>query len=264
MKKTSRILLLPFFIFSLLVVALLLIRNFTVNINSSNESTPLSDNSITYECKRNTRIASNLPKYDRALSLIAERMEMWNNSISDNAFFPSSLVNCIKIEESETLDNFGAEGLFIFDENLVEPNVYTIYVDWRYGGYDDLTTAMLLVHEVTHVQQYIDELNNEKRMTCIEQEAQAFYSQISLRTQLNQDELNSIESRIGNEKYTNPQLQILDTLLQVRDNYIIEEGKKGTLFGCMNTDGPCDNRTLQDAILEYLIDSRIYDEQCKL
>jgi hypothetical protein len=168
-------------------------------------------------CTRTTRLP-NAPQYDRALSLLAQRIANSNTySYDQNKFtyFPPQLTNCIKVNESDVTDTEGAEGYFTFNSKEIKPNYYPITADKNYSLTDDVLTALLLSHEMTHVQQYIDQLHGKPSLSCYDKEVEAFKAQLAFYTTLNTEENSSVLDRIQNEKNLNPQLQMLNTMFEL-------------------------------------------------
>lgn len=104
-------------------------------------------------CTRSIRL-DNKPAYDRALSLIEERYEAWEKSGEGWRswyFFPSQLVNCVKIEEENVREKTGGEGSFTFNSTKTKENYFPIVVDTDYSQMDESVNSLLLIHEITHV-----------------------------------------------------------------------------------------------------------------
>lgn len=162
------------------------------------------DNS--YGCNRKYRL-DNLPQYDRALSLINQRVIEYDNDA--NILKNKKLITpCIAIIQSNTKITDKAEGYFIFGGKNVRNNYYPIYVDESYSNTDDLLNALLIYHEITHVIQFIDEQNDVRELSCIDKEIEAFKAQIEFLHTLNTEEITTLDARIlSNGKH--PQLQFL-------------------------------------------------------
>ena len=102
----------------------------------------------------------NKPQYDRALSLIQQRIqesiELDKGTDGDTAFtnFPPDLVNCIFIKEEDIDDKSGIEGYFALDNNEIKNNYFPITVDKDYKEADDIVTALLIAHEMAHIKRY--------------------------------------------------------------------------------------------------------------
>jgi len=129
------------------------------------------------------------PEFERALSLIIQRLNQSNNSgFLDENF--QKIKNCLNISYSSEVEKYQAEGLFYFDENSTNEKL-DILVSNRYQNNDDILTAALLTHEITHAYVFASDLN----LTCYENEAEAFYNQLLFITALNKAERDSITSR---------------------------------------------------------------------
>jgi hypothetical protein len=116
---------------------------------------------------------------------------------------------------SDVANTEGAEGYFTFNSKDIKPNYYPIAVDKNYFLTDDVLTALLLSHEMTHVQQYIDQLNSKPSLSCYDKEVEAFSAQLAFYTTLNTEENSSVLDRIQHEKNLNPQLQLLSTMFEL-------------------------------------------------
>jgi hypothetical protein len=84
-----------------------------------------------------------------------------------------------------------------------------ILISPDYKTYDDLTISTILIHELTHVGQYINETANKTKSDCFGSEAEAFTSQAIFLSQLNKEEVRSIYSRIRENVNANPAFAIL-------------------------------------------------------
>jgi hypothetical protein len=175
-------------------------------------------------CTRTARLP-NEPQYDRALSIIHQRVkediEWWEiygdkNSSDKKGFrvFPAQLTNCIKVIEKDISDT-GAEGYFTFDSKSIKPNYFPMIIDKSYFFMDDIVIALLLTHEMTHVQQYIDSINGKSKLSCVDKEVEAFMAQLDFYVILNMGEESSIYNRIHGEEDLSPQLAIIDTMTTI-------------------------------------------------
>lgn len=216
----------------------------------------------TISCTRTTRL-ENKPAYDRALSLIQERVvQQYTGQKFD--YFPSELTNCIKIEEQKSENMSGLEGYFIFNDEKIKDNYYPIVVSSSYIFVDDITTALLLSHEITHVQQYIDSLNKKNELSCVEKEVNAFMSQMGLYLELNSEENSSVYYRLKNDNHLHPQIKMIDNMIQA--------GKKGNCFSKSNTKDQnyfsnvleCQDKYMRQGLREIISKDEDYKKQCNL
>jgi len=212
----------------------------------------------------------NLPEFDRVLSLIKQREEEFANSpyskipgrvapVKDNIF------NCISIQYDSVRKDIGAEGYFIFDPSYAKENLFPIYVDDTYKSKDDLITATLVYHELTHVRQYLDEMNSNNGMDCMESEIDAFTAQARfMRYILNIEEQMSIRQRARSQReymkslknpYYRPQLELIITLDELQDEVDLE-------CPLLQADETCNAEKVQDRISEMVRSSAFYQEQC--
>lgn len=178
----------------------------------------ISNDNVLTSCTRTTRL-DNIPSFDRALSIIHERYKIWEEGNPKNFgtynYFDSQLTNCIKIEEIDEKSNpDNLEGYFVFNGNLIQNNFFPIYVNKSYRDIDDITIALLLVHEITHVRQYLDYLNGVDTMSCIDKETEAFDAGFNFaRWQYGENE-KTIDLRIKYDEELHPQLQIYKSITE--------------------------------------------------
>lgn len=176
------------------------ISNPTVKINQ----TPTKDSGL---CTRTTPY-DNPPELARSLSLVSER---WN-APSNAPTGKGSMKNCLHLIYKDHSEMNDAEGFFSFDKNS-SPNDIRIYIDSTYKSYDDLLTASLLKHEVIHAIIYYMALEGTPPPSCIENEVDAFYSQIVFLTNLNQEEWKSITYRVSQNPHLNSTYEMTNYLL---------------------------------------------------
>lgn len=261
-----------------ILIVFVLGRSFIGKINTrindeSKDKTTSAKNEPTIEvgCTRNARL-ENEPKFDRALSLVHEKVRQGEEHRSvwtSYNYFPAQLTNCIKVETKNVEAETRAEGYFDPNSNEIKPNYFPIYIDYAsYNWADDLTTALLLTHEITHVQQYINYssidpeykykplLDPKNTATCFNNEVAAFYAQLLFFNQLNEEEKKSLNLRIQNDKELHPQLKMLQTLQKSLNAQIIDD--------CDVYNHECIMRKINWKILTILEESGAYDEQCSL
>lgn len=156
-------------------------------------------------CKRATPYVLD-SEFNRVLDLIAQRLDIEKNygTYWGNAF---NYRNCIDVQYSEESKKLGAEGLFFAEDPSLQDLKVLISPDYKI--YDDLTISTILIHELTHVGQYINETVNKTKSDCFGSEAEAFTSQAIFLSQLNKEEVRSIYSRIRENVNANPAFAIL-------------------------------------------------------
>ena len=196
----------------IIIVALLFFRHSSAK---PTDDVQVSDSVAKAVCTRTARL-ENEPQYDRALSLIAQRIENSNKySYDENKFkyFSTNLTNCIKVVEAK-LDK-GTEGYFILNGKDIKPNYFPITIDTSYYLTDDALTALLLTHEVTHVQQYIDSVNGKTKLSCLDNETSAFMAQLDFYVDLNTEENKSVWLRMQEKDDLHPQVQMIKNMIQI-------------------------------------------------
>jgi hypothetical protein len=124
------------------------------------------------------------------------------------------LTNCIKVNETNVREELGAEGYFTFNGEEIKENFYPIYVDENYDKSGDVLTSLLLVHEITHVRQYIETLNGINNLSCIDMEVEAFDAAMRFYNSLNFDgeDRKSIDLRLKFDDELHPQLQVIKAI----------------------------------------------------
>lgn len=155
---------------------------------------------MTYYCVRDS--GYEIPEeFKRALSLMAQRYSQSNNtSLQNDGFAIKEIQNCLNIQYAKPTDNISsADGMFVFSPSQSLEKL-DIFVSPKYAVKDDLLTAVLLIHEITHVFDFINGQSHGTPKGCFESEASAFSNQnFFVSHVLNSEEVKSINSRI----YTN-------------------------------------------------------------
>lgn len=133
------------------------------------------------------------PEFSRALSLITQRIFSYDEDVSN---FYQEIIRCIDIQYASTNEEMsGAEGVFKFIPDQSTERL-SIFVSPRYQAMDDLITATLLTHEVTHALGYISAMYSGMPLDCYADEAEAFYEQNRFLTSLNMEEKQSVYGRL--------------------------------------------------------------------
>lgn len=199
------------------------------------------------QCIR-TEPYSKPPEFDRAISLISQRIEAkWGK---DNL----NINNCYDIQYA-SLDD--AEGYFLFDPKNSSMDKLTILVDNSYKYKDDLTTAFLLAHELNHARNYVTSLNNGSEISCFDDEISSFQNQLLFLGALNEDEQNSIVGKLfTTDIKDNNQLLLIDQFIKL-------SGK--ALSYCKNQDvntNECYSRFIDEQISDMVRNNPYYQKQC--
>lgn len=262
-KETKKNLLSKFIIPTLFILLLSFLFFYFSRITKNENQQQVLVEATKIDCDRTTRL-ENKPAFDRALSLIEERYKMWEDSDEDIGswyFFPSQLVNCIQIVEEDLSKDAGLEGYFIFNSDEIKNNYFPIVVDNDYKYSDESVNSLLLIHEITHVHQYLNSLNNKDELSCIDKEVEAFYAQWKFYGIQFPEARKSIDLRIENDKDLHPQLQMIREI----KNLILstfEESKET----CWNSDGKNDPNCIDNyrkkEIKSMLLKDDYYKSQC--
>ena len=138
------------------------------------------------------------PEFDRAVSLIIERSEQRKTNFSiNNALAIKSLRNCLDIQYAATDSQLsGAEGFFAFNRESSTERLQ-IFVSPKYQASDDLLTAILLSHEITHAIYHANGF--DKTISCLDNEKFAFVAEYFFVDNLNNEEKSSLTARVNSE-----------------------------------------------------------------
>ena len=152
------------------------------------------DNSVL--CTRNEPYPMS-PEFERAVSLLIQRLSQSNTAgyLDENIL---KIKNCLNITYSPEVEKYDAEGLFYFDENSTNDKL-NILVSNRYRISDDIVTALLLSHEITHAYIFASGLD----LDCYQNEAEAFTNELYLLTGFNQAERDILAAKF--DFYPSPQ-----------------------------------------------------------
>jgi len=176
-----------FIVLAVLALAFLAVISVSVyvKVQEAPDTTPTNDAGVKCTRKEPYKLA---PEFERARSLRNQRLQEAGITL-DYSFY-----NCINIDYAD-LSKDGAEGMFSFDQNSSIDNL-KILVDNSYKIKDDILTAILLQHEITHVGQFVSKLQGKGELSCIDSEVQAFSNELVFMTLLNPEEKMSLVQRI--------------------------------------------------------------------
>lgn len=236
-------------IYLILVILLVLLAykygaNKASNITVVNQ-TPTSEAGY---CTRTTPY-DNPQELTRALSLVNER---WN-APTNAPKAKGSYKNCVHLIYKEHNQMNNAEGFFLFDKDS-SPNDIRIYVDNTYKNYDDILTASLLKHELTHATILLLALEGTPPPTCVEEEVSAFYSQIVFFSNLNEEEWKSITYRIGQNPHLNSAYELTNYLLLLAT----------AAYNKCGNDNDCDKTYKKNNLRDWVSSNPYYQKQCNL
>jgi hypothetical protein len=216
-----------------------------------------SEKQTSIKCSRN-KPYDIPPELERARSLRQQRLSEFGIDL-DFSFY-----NCIHIMYAD-LSEQDADGLFVFDKNSSIDDL-RIYVDKAYKEKDDILTAILLDHEFVHVSQFVNEIEDIKKTSCIDSETEAFLHQVNFLRTLNEEEIMSLVQRLLYYKdggyrgsASKSTFAMLDTLISFNGlakkscQYVSKEAYSDCYF------------TMQSSLVEKMIrDSESYQKQCGL
>ena len=223
-------------------------------------------------CTRNTPFPI-APEFERALSLLDQRSgreERVNEvtKVTENVsiYFPALNVrNCLNIMYSDNMPNIDHVGAWFDSENST-PNDLIIKINSTYQNQhiDDLVMAMLLAHELVHV----DQFNHSRvtpgvKWTCLDQESEAFIMQLKLLAILHPDEQTKLTKLMKSEYY-----YILGTLydlwiLQDKAYTICNESKDKNSLD-QNSQNICFWQQMEPITKAYIQTIPGYQQSCKL
>jgi predicted nucleic acid-binding Zn ribbon protein len=211
------------------------------------------------------------PEFKRAISLLAQRA---NQSLASDPVNGKTTPEeeevlkkigkyqyCLDIQYKD-LSGYNAEGIFTIDPNST-PNRLTIFVDNSYESNDDLLTALLLDHEMTHARQYyydilgIDSLiakaNDVPSVHCFNKEIEAFMSQYATLTSLNKEEVKSLYYRIQDDYGSN---SAYGNVTQILSYALLAYNQ------CNSLTNNCAASLVQSNMSNYVKSSPFYQKEC--
>lgn len=205
------------------------------------------------------------PEFQRALSLIIQRY----SKKPDPSFETyKKMANCVNVQYSDIHSSQeSTEGYFVFDIEHSSLERLNIYVDNTYSNYDDLTTAFLLSHELTHALQYVGEVVYNKKLSCVDKEAQAFEQQLFFQNYLNEEESKSIVARAEKADNNNPQLRGFVALIDYSWEAILEVngGRRPLANRTYSKEETTQyQKLLEDKIRNMIVTNPAYKSQCGL
>lgn len=201
-------------------------------------------------CTRTTPY-DNPPELSRAAGFTVEKL----NVPSDAPKAKGSIKNCLHFIYKDHSEMDGAEGFFAFDDKS-DINDLRIYVDSTYKNYDDILTASLLEHEITHAKIFYMTLEGTLSLTCLQNEVDAFYEQLVFLTNLNTEEWKSITYRVGNNPHLNSAYEIT--------NYLLLLNGAGDNKCAKSTDDNCWKDFVMGKLNDWVSSNPYYQKQCNL
>lgn len=244
------------------LLALVYLMYFIPKLNNTKTTQQLGQVTILTKCTR-TSPYKMPPEFERALSLIRQRLKEY---VPDSGI--PEYWNCLNIQYTD-LKKVGdnAEGVFMVDKSVSNPSNLVIYVDNSYHSYDDLLTAVLLVHEINHAAKHYDFVVYGKSLkSCMNQEVEAFQTQFTFLKTLNPEERNSIFYRIGTiidtgrSAQSMPSKELNPALINL--NQMITIFLNAAKYQC-NMDQECTEKLTSQGIRNMVENSPAYQKQCK-
>lgn len=198
------------------------------------------------------------PEFKRVLSLILQRKKQ-----RDSYYAPKleKMINCLNIQYAD-LKSSGSEGVFYFDKSVSSSNNLVIKVNNSYSFTDDLSTAYLLIHEVTHAKQFMETISGEKEWRCVDSEVEAFYEQLIFGSDINREESKSVIARLETGS-NNSQLKLYENLLNMSWDASLA-CRKDRESAITKEEKDCWQNNLTQQIKAMITESPFYQKQCKL
>lgn len=181
--------------FGIVIILVFFAYIFGTNSKSSNNPTAPTPTPNVGLCTRTTPY-DNPPEFQRAVSLIIQRFK--NGPQQTIAFADSidKIKNCLDIKYASSENEItGADGEFVFSNESTSEDL-KILISPKYQTADDLLTAMLLSHELTHALFFAN--GNSNSISCFENEAWAFTYEQAFLILLNAEEKKSLVARVYN------------------------------------------------------------------
>lgn len=178
-------------------------------------------------------------EFERGFSLIIQRLGQSNDPVAHkNAQRFSGIKNCLDIQYANSDDEMsGAEGVFMFSKDS-SPEKLQVFVSPRYQAKDDLLTAILLSHEISHA--LIFALGSQDSVPCYKNESIAYREQMRFLSTLNQEEIASITYRYNNRS-SEEAVSVINLIVGLNNTY---------------------GATPEDKALNYVKNSTFYQKQC--
>ena len=234
------------------------ISSFIENYRGGKQSSKISpDNSL---CNRSSPYP-NSEQFNRSISFIIDKYENsgqnflkdWTSDVGNDY---QRMRNCIDISYAD-LSSEEVEGYFTFNEQDSTPDHLVIYVDQNYKSLDDLSSALLLAHELAHARQFVREYYGGPKLDCVQKEVEAFAHQTLFLLTLSKEEQNSVIARIETGNTNSAQI--------VFSEQLVDWGYDATK-GCTNVNdgGKCYLDNLVKNIKTWVVSQPAYQKQCNL
>ena len=181
----------PYLIITILVVFITftLGKNLISNSTSSqfkNEKTPETIDA--WKAKWNSELSTYCqsdvfntvaPEFQRAVSLVLQRYSE-NENTGNTLSIIRANQSCLDIRYANSVSELpGADGVFLFSSENSGPKGLKILVNPEYKVQDDVATALLLSHELTHAEQFIlKDVSSRVALECNNEASQTFCSEL--------------------------------------------------------------------------------------
>lgn len=269
-NKAIAVILIIFFL--LLAITSILVSN---NNILSREKSPENPSSIQEESKTGCTRTEPYPMPDefvRALSIINQRAyTMVSNPLPNqspvskkgNFFYGlTGFENCINVQYSSSPLPDATEAFF--KQDVSTPNNLQIVVDNSYKNFDDLTIAILLAHELTHTEQFLDTVYSGYEINCYTAEAEAFLKQYQLIQFFNEGEKRLIFSTMQDNASINPVIAITLSIKNFEPQAVKECTSLKTKNGLSETDyEACFWGQVKGQIIKLIKSNSTYVQQCE-
>lgn len=119
------------------------------------------------------------PEFQRAVSLVLQRYSE-NENTKNSLMIIRANQSCLDIQYANSVDEMaGADGVFLFSKKNSSPKGLKVLVNPEYKVQDDVTTALLLSHELTHAEQFIlQDVSNRVIQECNNEASESFCNEL--------------------------------------------------------------------------------------
>lgn len=208
-----------YLILGLILLIIFIIGFLVIKQNKKIKDSKINNKLTNVTCSRTEPYPMN-PEFQRAISLIIQRTREeksgYLKTISDSM---TLIYNCLDIQYASSQEQIGgAEGIFYFYPSSTNDRLQ-ILVSPKYKANDDILTASLLIHELTHATYYAFNIYNDqvKKISCYQNEADAYMNSFAFLFTLNPQERKSLTSR------SDYGVEEVKTLFELTGQFFVED-----------------------------------------